>query len=197
MSEKIPIREVVLVEGKYDKITLSQIIDATILTTGGFSVFHDAEKRALIRRMGEERGIVLLTDSDGGGVQIRAYLSSLLPQEKIKHLYVPRIEGKEKRKRVASRSGVLGVEGMKPEVLRQLFEPLRADRPKQKGREITAADLYATGLSGKDDASAKREKFCCLAGLPPLSAKALLSCANCLMTYEEFIALAKKVKTED
>ncbi len=196
MSDRIPIREVVLVEGKYDKITLSSIIDATILTTGGFSVFNNAEKRALIKRMGEERGIILLTDSDGGGAQIRAYLSGILPKEKIKHLYIPRIEGKEKRKRAPSRSGVLGVEGMKPEVLRHLFEPLRADGEPKTGREITPLDLYERGLSGGADAGAKREQLCRAFGLPPLAAKPLLAALNCLYTYEQFSAVADHTTEE-
>ncbi len=189
MTDRIPIRELVLVEGKYDKIALSQVIDAVIMTTEGFGIFNSAARRALIKRIGEERGVILLTDSDGGGTQIRAYLSGILPRERIKHLYIPRIEGKEKRKRTASRSGVLGVEGMKPEVLRHLFEPLRADRQPREGREITAADLYARGLTGGEGASERRARLCAYLGIPPLSAKQLLAALNCLYTYEEFCAL--------
>ncbi len=192
MTDRIPIREVVLVEGKYDKITLSQIIDATVITTDGFSVFKNVEKKALIRRMGEERGIILLTDSDGGGKQIRSYLSGILPKEKIKHLYIPCVAGKEKRKRVPSRAGTLGVEGMKPEVLRLLFEPLRADKPKKEGREITSTDLYEWGCLGGDNAKDIRAKLCEKLSLPPLNAKPLLAALNCLYTFEEIHALIEQ-----
>ncbi len=187
MTPKIPIREVVLVEGRYDKITLSSVLDATILTTDGFSIFNNAEKRALLVKMGEARGIILLTDSDGGGVQIRSYLSGVLPRGQVKHLYVPRIEGKEKRKRQASRSGVLGVEGMEAEVLRRLFEPLRADVTHERGREITKTDLFEAGLLGGENASQKRNALCERLGLPPLHAKGLLAAMNCLLSYEDFV----------
>ncbi len=189
MADRIPIREVVLVEGKYDKIALSQIIDATIMTTDGFGIFRNEERRALLRRMGEERGILLLTDSDGGGTQIRAYLSGILPQGKVKHLYIPRIAGKERRKRTASRAGVLGVEGMEPDVLRLLFEPHRADAPRRAGREISAVDFYTHGLSGGDNASVTRARLCEVLGFPALTAKQLLSALNCLYTYEEFLSV--------
>ncbi len=194
MAERIPVREVVLVEGKYDKIALSQVIDATIMTTDGFGIFNNAARRALLARMGEERGIILLTDSDGGGTQIRAYLSGVLAGDKIKHLYVPRIAGKEKRKRVASRSGVLGVEGMKPDVLRLLFEPLRADAPAREGREITPLDLYERGLSGGACASEARARLCETLGFPPLGAKQLLAALNSLYTYEQFCELVPQEK---
>ncbi len=194
MNEKIPVREVVLVEGKYDKITLSSVLDATIMTTDGFSIFNNAEKRELLRRVGEERGIILLTDSDGGGTQIRSYLSGVLPAGKVKHIYIPRIEGKEKRKRVASRSGVLGVEGMKPDVLRRLFEPLRADAMIREGREITTADLYEEGYLGDEHATENRERLCRALGFPPLTAKPLLAALNCLFTYEEFKTKSDRCK---
>ncbi len=187
MVDRIPIREIVLVEGKYDKITLSQIIDATIMTTDGFAIFHQEKKRALLRRMGEERGIILLTDSDGGGRQIRAYLTGVLPSGGITQLYVPRIEGKEGRKRVASRSGVLGVEGMKADVLRRLFEPYRAGEVREAGEKITQTDLFEAGLLGNSDATEKRRVLCERLALPPLNGKQLLSALNALMTREAFL----------
>ena len=113
----------VVVEGKYDKNTLLQIIDATVITTGGFSVFNSKEKRSLILKLAEKKGIILLTDSDGGGTQIRKYLLGILPKEKVYNLYIPKIEGKERRKEKKSKSGVLGVEGMKREVIENLFLP--------------------------------------------------------------------------
>ncbi len=192
MSEKLVIREVVLVEGKYDKITLSGIIDATIMTTGGFSVFNNAERRALFRRLGEERGVIILTDSDGGGGQIRSYLAGVIPKDRVKHLYIPLVSGKEKRKRVASRAGTLGVEGMKPEVLRHLFEPLAVDAPRREGREITATDLYERGLLGGEGSAAKRANFCKKIGFPPMGAKPLAAALNCLYTYDDFRTLCEE-----
>ncbi len=192
MADLIPIRELVLVEGKYDKITLSNVIDATIMTCEGFAVFHNAEKRALLKKLGEARGVILLTDSDGGGRQIRSYLTGLFPPEKIKHLYIPRIEGKEKRKRVASRARVLGVEGMKTDTLRLLFEPFRADAPRKEGARITGADLYAAGLLGHADATKNRQALCDELQLPPLTGKQLLTALGALMTREEFLNRIQK-----
>ena len=111
------IKEVIVVEGRYDKNTLSQIVDATVITVGGFSVFNDKEKLAFLRRLAQERGLIVLTDSDGAGFVIRNYLKGALPKDQVKQAYIPDIHGKERRKRRAGKEGKLGVEGMKPEVL--------------------------------------------------------------------------------
>ena len=173
MADKLNIREIVVVEGRYDKIALSNILDATILTTDGFSIFHKGEKRDYLRRLGEERGVILLTDSDGGGKQIRAFLTGLFPAASVKHLYIPCVAGKEGRKKQRSKQGLLGVEGMDAEVLRALFTPFATDAPTQNLTPVTKTDLYVWGLLGGENASEKRERLCQYLGLPPLTSTAL------------------------
>jgi ribonuclease M5 len=188
MAEKLKVREPIIVEGRYDKITLSNILDAQILTTDGFSVFKNEEKRALLRRIAEPRGVIVLTDSDGGGKQIRSFLSTLLPKEKVKHLYVPCVEGKEKRKKSRSRAGLLGVEGIDTETLRALFLPFAVDAPAPvRGRAVTKTDLYEHGLLGSDGATEKRAALCRHLSLPPLSSNALLETLNLLGDYDSFL----------
>lgn len=188
--EKLHIPCPVIVEGKYDKITLSSVIDAKILPTGGFSVFNNKEKAALFRRLAEKTGVIVLTDPDGGGRQIRAYLSQILPKEKIYHLYVPALPGKEKRKPHPSRAGTLGVEGIDAARLRALFAPFASgegeDAVKKTGG-ITKTDLYLDGLSGRDNAAAAREALCRYLDLPTdMTAPALLDALNLLYTREEY-----------
>ena len=149
----IKVREVIVCEGRYDKDTLSQVFDAVIIETGGFQVFNDREKLALLRALAAARGLVILTDSDGAGFQIRGYLKGAIDPALVKHAYIPDIPGRERRKKSASAAGTLGVEGMKPEVL---IEALRRAGATFDGEEalrggagdISAADLYALGLSG-------------------------------------------------
>jgi ribonuclease M5 len=189
MREKLVIREVVIVEGRYDKITLSQVIDAHIIPTEGFAIFHNKEKQALLRRLGEQHGLIVLTDSDGGGGQIRTLLANLLPKDKIKHLYTPAIKGKEKRKPTASKAGLLGVEGMDSELLYNLFLPFAQDAPTAaRGREVTKVDFYTHGLSGGAGAQEKRERLAKHLGLPPLTANALLAAINLLYDYDGYLA---------
>ena len=186
--DKLKIDRPIIVEGKYDKVTLSSVLDAHIIPTGGFSIFKAKEKLSLIRRLGEERGVIVLTDSDGAGQLIRSHLSSALPKDKITHLYTPRIEGKEKRKKAPSKEGVLGVEGMEAERLRALFAPFAADAAgKPRGRAVEKRDFYADGLSGGDGAAAKREALAAQLDLPRgMSANALLDAINLLYTYDEY-----------
>ena len=148
MSEKLRIALPVVVEGKYDKIKLDSVIDAAVLTTGGFGIFNSAEKKALIRRLCKD-GVILLCDSDGAGKVIRGYLKGILPPERVYDLYIPKIAGKEKRKRVGSKEGTLGVEGMETEVLRTALRRagVGTDAPVHRD-PVTKADLYADGLSG-------------------------------------------------
>ena len=188
--EKIRIEKPIIVEGKYDKITLSSLLDANILTLGGFSVFHEKETAAMNRRVAEMGGVIVLTDSDGAGKVLRGYLSSILPKEKVTHLYVPRVEGKEKRKKTASKEGTLGVEGMDADLLRNLFLPFAADAPeKQKsGEPLTKADLFSLGLSGGENAKERREALAKRCGLPrDMSSNALLAALNLLYTKEEIL----------
>ncbi len=190
----------VVVEGKYDKNTLLQIIDATVITTGGFSVFNSKEKRELILRLAEKRGIILLTDSDGGGAQIRKFLLGILPKEKVFNLYIPKVPGKERRKEKASKSGLLGVEGMDREIIEKLFAPFVSSRGvSQKNsfserKMITKLDFFEDGLSGGRDASVKRDAISKHFGLPDgMSAKALLEALNIIAGYEEYRAVFEHI----
>ena len=196
------IKEVIVVEGRYDKNALSQVVDATIITLGGFSVFNDKEKLAFLRRLAEKQGgMIVLTDSDGAGFVIRNYLQGALPRELVKQAYIPDIAGKERRKRKAGKEGKLGVEGMKPEVL---LEALRragatfldeADTPKQKGDPITKADLFAMGLSGGAGSAAKRQALLQKLELPEhLTANGLLEALNVLFTREELAAAMEELE---
>ena len=159
---KPQVREVILVEGKYDKNTLSQVVDATIVTTDGFGIFSDRERLAFFRRLARQRGLILLTDSDGAGFVIRNFLKGAIDKECLKQAYIPDIAGKERRKRRAGKEGKLGVEGMDASVL---LEALRragatidgAEPP--RGQAITKQDLYELGLSGGKDSAARRTQL--------------------------------------
>ena len=141
MKERLLIPMPVVVEGKYDKIRLSNVIDAQILTTDGFGIFRRRERLALLRALAAPRGLIVLTDSDGAGKLIRAHLSSAIPPEKLIQLYIPRVPGKERRKASPSKAGLLGVEGIGDDILYALFAPLAADAPARGVGGITKADL--------------------------------------------------------
>lgn len=198
LGEKLRVPIPVVVEGKYDKIKLSQVIDAHIITTDGFGVFNKAEKRALIRRLAEPMGIAVLTDSDRGGRQIRSYLASILPADKIYDLHIPKIEGKERRKKNPSAAGTLGVEGMDDGVIRGIFESFVArmgfdsDVPSPMRREITKAMLYEWGLTGAGS-TARRDALCRSLGLPEgMNASAFAGACGVLMGADEFEELAER-----
>lgn len=189
MSERIKINLPIIVEGKYDKCTLSSIFDATIISTNGFGVFNSKEKRALIRRLGE-RGIIILTDSDSGGKQIRSYLSGILPKDKIFHLYIPEIEGKERRKKSASKAGLLGVEGMTRDVLESVLSPFISHGACEENsvfpssKMLTKLDFFNDGLSGGNDSSKKRAELAKALGFPSdMSANALIEAINLTVGY--------------
>ena len=187
-------KEVIVVEGRYDKNTLSQCVDATILSTEGFGIFNDKEKMALLRRCAEERGLIVFTDSDGAGFVIRKRIRSAIPARYLKHAYIPDIPGKEKRKKVGSKEGTLGVEGMSREILLHALLSAGAtveENTEKHGSEITKADFMALGLSGGANSSAKRELLLEAWKLPKkLSAKGLLEAVNVLMSREQFLAEA-------
>ena len=181
------IKEVIVVEGRYDKNTLAQVVDATVITLGGFSVFNDKEKLTFLRRLAEERGLIVLTDSDGAGFVIRNYLKGALPKDKVKQAYVPDIHGKERRKRHAGKEGKLGVEGMRPEVLLAALERAGATFLDGEGERlpvkepITKADLFALGLTGGPDSAAKRQALLKRLDLPEhLTANGMLEALNLL-----------------
>ena len=186
----IRIKEAIVVEGRYDKNALSQVVDAVILETSGFSVFKDGEKLALLRRVAAKQGLIVLTDSDGAGFVIRNYIKGAIPPAQVKHAYIPDVYGKERRKRAPGREGKLGVEGMRPDVLLQSL--LRAgatvegeDSPLPRG-ELTSADLFALGLTGREDSAARRAALLRKLELPEhMSAKALLTILNTLFTPDE------------
>ena len=181
------IKEVIVVEGRYDKNTLSQIVDATVVTVGGFSVFNDKEKLAFLRRLANERGLIVLTDSDGAGFVIRNHLKGALPKDKVKQAYIPDVMGKERRKRHAGKEGKLGVEGMKPDVLLEAlrkagatFLDEEADASVQK-EPLTKADLFELGLTGGTDSAEKRQALLKKLELPSkLTANGLLEALNLL-----------------
>lgn len=188
---KPKIKEVIVVEGRYDKNTLSQVVDATIVELGGFGVFNDKQKLSLLRKLAQTRGLVVFTDPDGAGFVIRSYLKGALPKEQIKHAYVPDVYGKEKRKRKGGKEGKLGVEGMKPDVLldalRRAGATFEGEEAADRGEPITKADMLDAGLVG-DGSAAKRAALVKELNLPErLSANALLEALNLLMTREEFL----------
>ena len=187
--EKLKIDIPILVEGKYDKITLDSLLDARIFVTGGFSVFNNKEKQTLLRRIAEQKGLLVLTDSDGGGKQIRSFLSGILPREKIRMLYIPKIEGKEKRKTQKSKGGLLGVEGMAPDLLRSIFLPfaIGESREETSKKPITKTDFYLDGLSGGEGAKSRRASLAKHFSLPEdMTANALLEAVNLLYSYEQY-----------
>lgn len=176
----------IIVEGKYDKIKLSRIVKAHIVTTDGFGIFSKSEKSLLIRRLAADQGIIVLTDSDGAGLVIRNYLRNILPADKIIHIYTPQIKGKEKRKNAPSKAGFLGVEGMDLAWLEEALAPF-ADGGAKPRMSLTKADFYALGLSGGEGSEAKRKTLARALNLPDnLSANALLEAMNLLITEEEF-----------
>ena len=188
------VRQVIVVEGRYDKNALSQVVDAVIVETGGFSVFHDREKLAYLRRLAAARGVILMTDPDGAGFVIRNHLKGVLPPEQILQAYVPDVYGKERRKRKGGKEGKLGVEGMSPSVLEAAlrragatFLDGAADPPADR-TPITKADLFCLGLSGGKDSQLRRREMLRRLDLPEhMGANALLSVLNALYSREEFL----------
>ena len=185
----VKIKEAILVEGRYDKNTLSQIVDAPILETNGFGIFKDKQQMNLLRRIAETRGLIVFTDSDGAGFVIRNHIKSAIPGKYLKHAYTPDILGKERRKAAPGKEGKLGVEGMSREII---LEALRKAGATIEGEEsasvhqITKQDLMALGLSGGPDASAKRLALLKKLNLPErMSPNAMLQALNLLYTLEE------------
>ena len=189
------VKEVIVVEGRYDKNALRQVVDAVVIETSGFGIFNDAQKQKLLRRMAEARGLIVLTDPDGAGFVIRNFIKSCVPPERLKQAYVPDIRGKEKRKARSSREGKLGVEGMRAEILTEAlrragatFEDAQSPRTRQM---ITKADLYRLGLSGRENSARKRAELIRELDLPEhLSADALLDVLNATMSREKFLSRA-------
>lgn len=183
--------KVIVVEGKYDKIRLSSVVDALIVTTEGFGIFSDREKQKFIRKLASEKGLLILTDPDAAGFQIRNFLKNIVGEANSTHAYIPDVFGKEKRKEHPSKEGKIGVEGIDNSVLTHslLQTGLFTENEKTTAdlKKITAADLYEKGLTGRENSSEKRRELLRSLGLPArLTGKNFLDLLNCYMTYEEF-----------
>ena len=194
----VKIREAIVVEGRYDKNTLSQILDAPILETSGFGIFKDKQQMALLRRIAETRGLIVFTDSDGAGFVIRNHIKSAIPGKYLKHAYIPDIYGKEKRKAAPGKEGKLGVEGMTKEVI---LESLRRAGATIEGeetapvRQITKQDLMELKLSGTADASERRLKLLKHLNLPErMSPNAMLQALNLLYNLEELTTIVEAME---
>lgn len=198
---RIRIREAVVVEGRYDKIKLESLIDAPIVQTNGFRIYKDREQLALIRRLAETRGLLILTDSDGAGFQIRNYLNGAMPKGTVKHAYIPDLFGKERRKKAPSAEGKLGVEGMPLDVLAQALQKAGVTVENvngKNGRAITKADLYADGFTGGTGSAERRKRLLSYFDLPErLTTNAMLPLLNSFLNYEEYRHAVKELDQEE
>lgn len=195
MSRLIKLNQAVIVEGKYDKIKLSNIIDATIITTNGFSVFKDSKKRDLIRLFANTTGIIVITDSDSAGNVIRSHLKQICPEGSITNVYVPQLLGKEKRKSKPSKEGFLGVEGLSEQVIIDALNRSGVNEfsdYKASNKKITKSDLFILGLSGGANSSNLRESLSDFLNLPKgITTNAFLDCVNTIYEYDEFFKVVK------
>lgn len=193
MTERLKIPYPVIVEGRYDKLRLEQVIQGQILTTDGFGVFNKKEKGQLFRTLAKKTPLIVLTDSDGAGKLIRSHLTSMIPKDRLIQLYVPRIEGKERRKEQASAEGILGVEGMENQLLRELLAPYAdsdAVLARMEENPLSKTDFFVDGLTGGVDSGAKRDAFAQKLGLPAgMTPNALLAAVRMLCSYEEYCRL--------
>ncbi len=205
--DKLKIPYPIIVEGKYDKLKLSLVCEGLIIKTDGFGVFKKNEKAALIRALASKTPLIVLTDSDGGGIVIRSHVSSLVPRDKLIQLYIPRIEGKEKRKSEPSKEGTLGVEGMETELLYGLLRPFSEENggeaafklQKIANNPLKKVDLYIDGLTGGENSALKRDEVAKKFGLPEgMSAGALLEALRVVASYEEYLeAVGREEKTQE
>ena len=191
----IKVDRIIIVEGKYDKIKLSSMIDGIIIETEGFGIFKDKDKQKLIRKLAESKGIVILTDSDSAGFVIRNFITSIVPKEYITNVYIPDIYGKEKRKESASKEGKLGVEGVSVEILTDAFNKAGIGTSQSKATEkkkITLNDFFDDGLTGGAESKKKRTALLKSLDLPErMSTKAMLDILNTFITYDEYKRLVE------
>ena len=196
----LKIKEAIIVEGKYDKNKLSQIVDTLIIETSGFRVFKDSEKRILIKKICDARGIIVFTDSDGAGFVIRNHLHGIMPKDKVLNAYIPQIKGKEKRKASSSKEGLLGVEGVSDKIIIESLKRagatfLDSEASFDSKRKITKTDFYEDGLSGHKMSSQLRELMLENLGFPKyMSANALLDAINVLLSFEEYKKFVSEMK---
>ena len=202
-KEKLRIPYPVIVEGRYDKIRLSNILEAQIIPTDGFGLFRREEKRILLRRLAEASPLIVLTDSDGGGKIIRSHLAGMIPRDRLIQLYIPEVKGKERRKAKPSAAGTLGVEGMDDDLLYDLFLPYAAANTadtlaRTAENPLSTVDLYEDGLTGGADSAARRDELATRLGLPTgMSANAFLAALRLLVSYEDYLALVGRSTPEN
>lgn len=194
----IKIKEAVIVEGKYDKIKLSGILDAVIIETDGFGIFKDKEKQKLIRFLAENKGIIIMTDSDSAGFKIRSFIQNITKSENIKNVFMPDIYGKEKRKTEASKEGKLGVEGIKKEIILNALKKAGVfcdESQRNNVVEITHTDFFEDNVSGGENSSLIRKALVKELDLPErISSSSLLKLINSYMTYDEYKNAVQKAK---
>ena len=194
----VKIKEAIVVEGRYDKNTLAQIVDAPIFETGGFGIRKDKALMALLRRVAETRGLIVFTDADGAGLVIRNFIKASIPNQYLKHAYISEIAGKERRKSAPGKEGILGVEGMSPDVIVESLRKAGASfeensTPRCGG--ITKQDMMALGLSGGVNSSTKRQMLLERLGFPQnMSANALLQAVNIFMDLEQLAVLVEELE---
>jgi len=194
----LKVKQTIIVEGKYDKIKLKSIIEANIITTDGFGIYSDEKKRALIKTIADKTGIIILTDSDSAGRQIRNYIKNCGATGNIVNVYIPKIAGKEKRKSSPSKENILGVEGTNKNLLLEIFEKFGIGEESEnvpEGKKITKADFFSDGLSGGRDSFKKREQLCRRLNIPYMSSNSLLECVNILIDYDEYKKIIEGILT--
>ena len=192
MQKKLSIPYPIIVEGKYDRIRLLEVCSAQIIATDGFGIFKKSERLSLLKELSKRTPIILLTDSDGAGKLIRSHITSAIPADRLIQLYIPKIEGKEKRKDTPSAEGTLGVEGMEKELLYNLLSPFENEEAvkRQAENKLSKTDFYIDGLSGGENSAQKRAELAASLNLPNnMTANALLSALKILISYEEYLAL--------
>lgn len=190
MDKKLKIPYPIIVEGKYDRLRVLCVCDATVLTTDGFGIFKKQEKLSLFRSLGEKTPVIVLTDSDGAGKLIRSHLTTAIRPERLIQLYIPRIEGKEKRKARPSAEGTLGVEGMEQQLLYDLLSPFEDGEAERRIAEnpLSKTDFYIDGLTGASDSASRRDALAVSLGLPPkMTSNALLAALKILLSYDEYL----------
>ena len=197
MPRKLNIPYPVIVEGKYDAIKLSSVMQGHVITTDGFGVFNHKEKLSLIRSLAAKSPIIVLTDSDGAGKLIRSHITSAVPRDRLIQLYIPKIEGKERRKEQPSAEGTLGVEGMQNQLLYELLLPYEDENALRRAEEnpLSKTDFYIDGLTGGEGSREKRAALCHTLGLPPdMTPNALLSALKLILSYDEYLQLVGRDK---
>ena len=198
----VKIKEAIVVEGRYDKNTLSQIVDAPILQTNGFGIMNDKAQLELLRCVAKKRGLIIFTDSDGAGFVIRNFLKGAIPNEYLKHAYIPDVAGKERRKATPGKEGKLGVEGMTPQIILECLQRAGATVEGENGvsrnNNLTKTDMVDLGLSGSADSKQRRQALMKHLGLPEhMSSNALLQAINLLYTKDEICSLLEALQLDD